>query len=73
MIDKPFQPTLKGIFISFIQSGGAADTSGELRKGDRILSVNNIDLRSASHDDAGSVLKTCGDTANLHVIHKYNG
>ncbi len=64
---------LQGIYISFIQSGGAADKSGELRKGDRILSVNNIDLRGASHEDAASVLKTCGDTANLHVINKSDG
>jgi leucine-rich repeat/fibronectin type-III domain-containing protein 4 len=62
-----------GIFISSIQSGGAADKSGELRKGDQILSVNNIDLRGASHEDAAAVLKNCGDTANLHVINKYNG
>ncbi|CAF0856080.1 unnamed protein product [Adineta steineri] len=62
----------QGIFISSIQSGGAADKSGELRKGDRILSVNNMDLRAASHEDAAKVLKNCGDTANLHVIHKYN-
>jgi hypothetical protein len=63
----------QGIFISSIQSGGAADKSGELRKGDRILSVNNIDLRGASHKDAAAVLKSCGDTANLHVINKSDG
>lgn len=63
----------RGIFISSIQTGGAADKSGELRKGDQILSVNNVDLRAASHKDAASVLKNCGDTANLHVINKYDG
>jgi guanylate kinase/C-terminal processing protease CtpA/Prc len=62
----------QGIFISSIQSGGAADKSGELRKGDQILSVNNIELRGASHADAVSVLKSCGDTAILHVINKSN-
>ena len=30
----------EGIFISFILSGGPADLSGELRKGDQILSVS---------------------------------
>lgn len=29
----------EGIFISFILAGGPADLCGELRKGDRILSV----------------------------------
>lgn len=63
----------QGIFISFIQTGGAADKSGDLRKGDRILSVNNLDLRGASHEDAATVLKNCGDTADLHVVHRYDG
>ena len=63
----------KGIYISFIQAGGVADKSGELRKGDRILSVNNIDFRGVTHEDAATVLKNCGDTAELHVIYKYDG
>ena len=29
----------EGIFISFILTGGVADLSGELRRGDQILSV----------------------------------
>lgn len=29
----------EGIFISFILAGGPADLCGELRKGDRIISV----------------------------------
>ena len=34
----------EGIFISFILAGGAADLSGELRRGDQLISVsqNNI-------------------------------
>ncbi|CAF0737147.1 unnamed protein product [Adineta steineri] len=62
----------EGIYISFIQTGGVADKSGELRKGDRILSVNNIDFRGVTHEDAATVLKNCGDTAELHVIYKYD-
>lgn len=30
----------EGIFISFILAGGPADLSGELRKGDRLVSVS---------------------------------
>ena len=30
----------EGIFISFILAGGVADLSGELRRGDQILSVS---------------------------------
>ncbi|CAF4594175.1 unnamed protein product [Rotaria sp. Silwood1] len=61
-----------GTFISFIQSGGVADKSGQLRKGDQILSVNNKDVQGASHEEVGKLLTNCGDTVNLHVTHKYN-
>lgn len=32
----------EGIFISFILAGGPADLSGELHKGDQILSVRTL-------------------------------
>ena len=32
----------EGIFISFILAGGVADLSGELRRGDQILSVRLV-------------------------------
>ena len=35
----------EGIFISFILAGGPADLSGELRKGDQILSVSDAGTR----------------------------
>ena len=41
--------------------------------GDRILTVNNIELRDASYKDAAAVLRTCGDTAVLVVVNKYDG
>lgn len=47
----------EGIFISFILAGGPADISGELRRGDQILSVNGINLRNATHEDAAQALK----------------
>ena len=34
----------EGIFISFILAGGAADRSGQLKRGDQILSVCEIVL-----------------------------
>lgn len=34
----------EGIFISFILAGGSADLSGELKRGDHILSVNGVDI-----------------------------
>ncbi|XP_072897465.1 disks large homolog 1 isoform X5 [Hemitrygon akajei] len=55
----------EGIFISFILAGGPADLSGELRKGDRIISVNSIDLRSATHEQAAAALKTAGQAVTI--------
>ena len=47
----------EGIFVSFILAGGSADLSGELRRGDQILSVNGINLRNATHEEAAQALK----------------
>uniref|UniRef100_UPI00398E389B disks large homolog 1 isoform X4 n=1 Tax=Pristiophorus japonicus TaxID=55135 RepID=UPI00398E389B len=55
----------EGIFISFILAGGPADLSGELRKGDRIISVNGIDLRSATHEQAATALKNAGQAVTI--------
>jgi len=60
----------EGIFISFILSGGPADQSGELRRGDQILSVNGIDLRHANHEQAATALKGAGQTVNLVVEYR---
>ena len=38
----------EGIFISFILAGGVADLSGELRRGDQILSVRLMFIGHAS-------------------------
>uniref|UniRef100_A0AAR2KRQ9 Discs, large homolog 4a (Drosophila) n=1 Tax=Pygocentrus nattereri TaxID=42514 RepID=A0AAR2KRQ9_PYGNA len=55
----------EGIFISFILAGGPADLSGELRKGDQILSVNGVDLRHATHEQAAAALKNAGQTVTI--------
>lgn len=47
----------EGIFVSFILAGGPADLSTELRRGDQILSVNGINLRNATHEEAAQALK----------------
>ncbi|XP_057194626.1 disks large homolog 1 isoform X12 [Triplophysa rosa] len=55
----------EGIFISFILAGGPADLCGELRKGDRIVSVNGVDLRNATHEQAAAALKNAGQTVTI--------
>ncbi|XP_056417338.1 disks large homolog 2 isoform X3 [Hyla sarda] len=55
----------EGIFISFILAGGPADLSGELQRGDQIISVNGIDLRGATHEQAAAALKGAGQTVTI--------
>nr|KAG5699267.1 hypothetical protein BaRGS_000469 [Batillaria attramentaria] len=60
----------EGIFVSFILAGGPADLGGELRRGDKILSVNGTDLRRATHEEAAQALKRAGDTVEIVAQYK---
>merc|ERR1719512_443975 len=50
----------EGIFISFILAGVPADQSGQIRRGDQILSVNGVELSNATHEAAAQALKGAG-------------
>ncbi|CAB1332286.1 unnamed protein product [Coregonus sp. 'balchen'] len=63
----------EGIFISFILAGGPADLCGEFRKGDRIISVNGVDLRSATHEQAAAALKNAGQTVTIVAQYRPEG
>ncbi|XP_078787442.1 disks large homolog 2 isoform X8 [Oryzias latipes] len=60
----------EGIFVSFILAGGPADLSGELRRGDQILSVNGIDLREATHEQAAAALKGAGQVVTIFAQYR---
>uniref|UniRef100_A0A674NKQ0 Disks large homolog 1 n=1 Tax=Takifugu rubripes TaxID=31033 RepID=A0A674NKQ0_TAKRU len=60
----------EGIFISFILAGGPADLSGELRKGDRLVSVNGVDLHNATHEQAAAALKNAGTTVTIMAQYR---
>lgn len=60
----------EGIFISFILAGGPADLSGQLRRGDQVLSVNGTDLQMATHAQAAAALKGAGQTVTLVVAFR---
>lgn len=59
-----------GTFISYIVPGGTASRSNKLHCGDQILSVNGIDLRFATHEEAATSLKQAGQTVKLVVKYK---
>ena len=60
----------EGIFVSFILAGGPADLSGELHRGDQVLAVNGLDLRTATHEQAAAALKGAGQTVTLLVAYR---
>ncbi|XP_077204037.1 disks large homolog 1 isoform X2 [Paroedura picta] len=60
----------EGIFVSFILAGGPADLSGELRKGDRIISVNGVDLKAATHEEAAVALKNAGQAVTIMAQYR---
>ncbi|XP_018896338.2 uncharacterized protein [Bemisia tabaci] len=52
----PFKDDSDAIFISKITDGGVADRDGTLQVGDRVVSINGIDLEGARHDQAVTML-----------------
>ncbi|XP_050533577.1 protein lap4-like isoform X2 [Daktulosphaira vitifoliae] len=52
----PFKDNSEAIFISRITEGGAAEKDGKLQMGDRVISINGIDVTGARHDQAVSML-----------------
>ncbi|XP_061392632.1 disks large 1 tumor suppressor protein isoform X4 [Musca vetustissima] len=55
----------QGIYVSFVLAGGPADLGGELKRGDQLLSCNDIDLRNATHEEAALALKKSGGVVTL--------
>ena len=62
----------EGIFISFILAGGPADLSGQLRRGDQIISVNGQDLKHATHEQAALTLKVTFSTCQNICAHYFD-
>ncbi|XP_015195598.2 tyrosine-protein phosphatase non-receptor type 13 isoform X2 [Lepisosteus oculatus] len=56
-----------GTFISSITPGGPADLNGCLKPGDRLISVNDVNLEGISHEAAVEVLQNMPDDVTLVV------
>nr|XP_032644724.1 glutamate receptor-interacting protein 1 isoform X5 [Chelonoidis abingdonii] len=55
------------VVITCVRPGGPADREGTIKPGDRLLSVDGIRLLGASHAEAMSILKQCGQEATLLI------
>ncbi|XP_069477944.1 protein scribble homolog isoform X23 [Ambystoma mexicanum] len=56
-----------GIFISRIAEGGAAHKDGALNVGDRVMSINGVDMTEARHDQAVALLTGSSPTITLLI------
>ncbi|XP_051785150.1 protein scribble homolog isoform X12 [Erpetoichthys calabaricus] len=68
----PFDPTDEGIFISKVNSNGAAARDGRLKAGMRILEVNNHSLLGMTHAEAVRILRSIGDTLDILVCDGFD-
>lgn len=53
---QPFKADSDAVFVSRITEGGVAHKDGKLCIGDRVVSINGVDLTGASHDQAVAML-----------------
>ncbi|XP_069077064.1 protein scribble homolog isoform X21 [Pleurodeles waltl] len=63
----PYRAGDAGIFISRIAEGGAAHRDGALSVGDRVMSINGVDMTEARHDQAVALLTGSSPTITLLV------
>ncbi|KAF3822823.1 hypothetical protein GH733_008197 [Mirounga leonina] len=69
----PYRAGDGGIFISRIAEGGAAQRAGTLQVGDRVLSINGVDMTEARHDHAVSLLTAASPTIALLLEREAGG
>ncbi|XP_074842480.1 protein scribble homolog isoform X5 [Carettochelys insculpta] len=63
----PYRAGDMGIFISRIAEGGAAHRDRTLQVGDRVISINGVDMTEARHDQAVALLTASSPTIALLV------
>ncbi|XP_027860510.1 protein scribble homolog isoform X5 [Xiphophorus couchianus] len=63
----PYRTGDTGIYISRIAEGGAAHRDSTLHVGDRVISINGVDMTEARHDQAVALLTGTSPTIALLV------
>ncbi|KAK3755612.1 hypothetical protein QZH41_017605, partial [Actinostola sp. cb2023] len=56
-----------GVFVTYVVDGSAADMEGTIQQGDRIIEVNNENLRNATQEHAAHILKRCYGNVKLTI------
>ncbi|XP_034004380.1 protein scribble homolog isoform X5 [Trematomus bernacchii] len=68
----PYRTADTAIYISRIAEGGAANRDSTLRVGDRVISINGVDMTEARHDQAVALLTGTSPTIALVVERDLN-
>lgn len=68
----PYDNADEGVFVSKINSTGAARRDGRLKVGQRLLEVNGVSLLGASHQEAVDCLRAAGNSLYLVVCKGYD-
>ncbi|XP_076068044.1 protein lap4-like isoform X4 [Oratosquilla oratoria] len=68
----PLDKSDEGVFISKINSAGAAYRDGRLSVGQRVLEVNDHSLLGATHEEAVNTMRGAGSTIRLLVCDGYD-
>ncbi|XP_064104431.1 protein scribble homolog isoform X4 [Macrobrachium nipponense] len=68
----PLDKSDEGVFISKINSNGAAHREGKLRVGQRVLEVNEHSLLGITHEEAVNIMRSAGSTIRLVVCDGYD-
>lgn len=63
-------PELDGIYVKSLLPGGAAEASGKIRNGDRIVEINGVAMDGLNRKQAVELLRRSAATATL-VIERY--
>ncbi|CAH1247984.1 SCRIB [Branchiostoma lanceolatum] len=66
----PYKGNDTGVFISRIAEDGIAEADGKLDVGDKIISINGVDITEARHDQAVSLL-TSSDRIQLVTYREH--
>ncbi|KAM9836431.1 multiple PDZ domain protein [Aulostomus maculatus] len=64
---------MRGIFIKHILEDSPAGLNGTLKTGDRIVEVDGVDLRDASHEEAVEAIRKAGNPVSFlvqSIIHR---
>lgn len=63
-------PELDGIYVKSLLPGGAAEASGKIHNGDRIVEINGVSMEGLNRKQAVELLRRSAATATL-VIERY--